>query len=109
MRLKLSRLNRHTCMRLTGSDTDRSCDSSSGVPLPSSFLTEDAKPLHGDEGPAVVVERTESQILVGYFLAAPCSLHLACVFRAAFGVLFLAFLGESAVARLLVLISRAEM
>jgi hypothetical protein len=48
-----------------------------GVPLPSSFLQPDATPHHGGDGPAVVVERTESQILVWYLLLAPCVLHVA--------------------------------
>lgn len=48
-----------------------------GVPLPSSFLPADAKPLDGGDGPAVVVERTETQMLVWYLLLAPCVLHIA--------------------------------
>lgn len=48
-----------------------------GVPLPSSFLLPDAKPLDGGDGPAVVVERTETKILIGYLLLAPCTLHIA--------------------------------
>ncbi len=48
-----------------------------GVPLPSSFLLPDAKPFDGSDGPAVVVEATETKILVWYLLLAPCTLHLA--------------------------------